>query len=60
MGEILSTHKPTPLTPDQEQAIERTLVEAREYYRERGLISEAEWSEYMEVLERDGWNINAF
>ncbi len=53
MGEILSTHEPTPLTPDQEQAIEQTLVEAREYYKERGLISDVEWSEYMAVLERD-------
>jgi hypothetical protein len=54
MEEILATHKLTPLTPDQEQAIEQTLGEAREYYREKGLISDVEWSEYMAVLERDG------
>jgi trimethylamine--corrinoid protein Co-methyltransferase len=48
--EILATHKPLPLTDAQEQAIEDVLKEARNYYRKRGMISDAEWSEYMRVL----------
>jgi trimethylamine--corrinoid protein Co-methyltransferase len=52
MDEILETHKPTPLTPDQEQAIEDILAEARQFYRDRGAISDAEWSEYMRALDR--------
>jgi trimethylamine--corrinoid protein Co-methyltransferase len=35
MEEILATHKPAPLTPRQEEEIDRILAEAREYYRER-------------------------
>ena len=50
MEEILATHKPLPLTPAQEQAIEGILQEAREYYRKKGLISDQEWPDYMEVL----------
>jgi trimethylamine--corrinoid protein Co-methyltransferase len=48
--EILATHKPLPLSDAQEQAIEDVLKEARNYYRKRGVISDAEWSEYMRVL----------
>jgi len=44
--EIVATHKPKPLTPKQEQAIEDILKEAREYYRDRGMISDAEWEAY--------------
>jgi len=33
--EILATHKPTPLTSEQEQSIEDILKEAREYYMQR-------------------------
>lgn len=36
--EILRTHRPEPLTLEQEQAIEDILKEARGYYRERDLI----------------------
>jgi trimethylamine--corrinoid protein Co-methyltransferase len=54
MQHILDTHEPTPLTPDQEQAIEEILTEARQFYRDRGTISDAEWSVYMKTLESDG------
>ena len=50
MAEILETHKPTPLTPDQEGAIGDIMAEARKYYRKRGLISDEEWTDYMKVL----------
>jgi trimethylamine--corrinoid protein Co-methyltransferase len=43
--EILATHEPTPLTPGEEQAIEDILKEARKYYREKGLLSDREWSQ---------------
>jgi len=35
MEEILATHEPKPLTPSQEEDIERVLEEAREFYRKR-------------------------
>ncbi len=50
MEEILATHKPTPLTPSQEENIERMLAEARKYYKERGLISEEEMATYRESM----------
>jgi trimethylamine--corrinoid protein Co-methyltransferase len=50
MEEILATHKPSPLTPDQERAIDSILQEARGYYRKRNLISDAEWSSYSRTL----------
>ena len=46
MGEILATHKPTPLTPSQDGDVERILEEARKYYKEKGLISEDEMATY--------------
>ena len=46
MEEILTTHKPIPLTPSQEEDLERILEEARKYYKERGLISEEEMATY--------------
>ena len=36
--EILATHKPKPLTPEQDKEIERILNEAKEYYKKKGLI----------------------
>jgi len=48
--EILETHRPTPLTDSQEQAIEDVLAEARTHYRGKGMITDAEWSDYMEEL----------
>ena len=38
MEQILATHKPTPLTPGQDQDIERILEEARQYYRRQELL----------------------
>jgi trimethylamine--corrinoid protein Co-methyltransferase len=50
MDEILETHQPTPLSPDQEQAIEDILKEARQFYRDKEFISDEEWSVYMKTL----------
>ena len=50
MQNILSTHKPAALTTKQEADIERILKEAREYYRNKGLISRDEWAAYMKCL----------
>jgi trimethylamine--corrinoid protein Co-methyltransferase len=50
MEEILATHEPTPLTPEQEQAIEGILADARQYYRKKGQISDEEWRVYQEDL----------
>jgi trimethylamine--corrinoid protein Co-methyltransferase len=50
MDQILATHKPTPLTADQEQSIEGILQEARQFYRDKNLISDEEWSIYMKTL----------
>jgi len=36
--EILATHKPEPLTPKQEEDVEKLLEEARQYYRGKGLM----------------------
>jgi len=38
MEEILATHKPEPLTPKQEEGVERILEEARQYYKGKGLM----------------------
>jgi len=38
MEEILATHTPAPLTPSQEEDIDRILGEAREYYRKKGML----------------------
>lgn len=51
MEEILATHKPKPLTPSEDENIERILKEAREYFRKKGLISDADWKVYMKTLE---------
>jgi len=50
MEEILAAHKPTPLTPGQEEDIERILEEARKYYKEKGLITEEEMATYRENM----------
>jgi hypothetical protein len=50
MEEILSTHKIPSLSPDQDQAIEDILKDARKYYRDRGMISDEEWALYQEDL----------
>lgn len=48
--EIVATHKPAPLTPQQEQTIEDILKDARLYYRKKGKISEEEWNRYQKDL----------
>jgi len=52
MEKILATHKVLiPLTPGQEDDIERILNEARKYYKDKGLISDTEWAVYTKSLE---------
>ena len=46
MEEILATHKPQPLTPKQEEDVERILEEARQYYQKKDLISDEEMTAY--------------
>jgi trimethylamine--corrinoid protein Co-methyltransferase len=53
MEQILETHEPTPLASEEDQAVEDILVEAREYYRERDMISDEEWKVYMQTLEAE-------
>jgi len=36
--EILATHKPVPLTDQQEKDVQSILREAEKYYKEKGLI----------------------
>ena len=51
---FLPSCTPTPpLTPEQEQSIEEILTEARQFYRDRGTISDGEWSVYLKTLEAD-------
>jgi len=51
MEEILSTHQVNPpLTNQQENDIESILEEARQYYRENGLITDEEWKAYQKRL----------
>jgi trimethylamine--corrinoid protein Co-methyltransferase len=46
MEEILATHQPTPLPPEQSEELERILADARAYYRDQGLINADEWEGY--------------
>ena len=50
MEHILETVKAPPLPPEQEQAIEDILKDAREYYRKKGMITAEEWKLYQEDL----------
>jgi hypothetical protein len=50
MDEILATHEPRPLSPEQEQAIDDVLREARDHYRTRGMISDEEWAEVQSAV----------
>ena len=44
MENILATHRVSrPLTPSQEEEVDKILQEARDYYRSSGLISDKEW-----------------
>lgn len=49
--EILANHKPLPLSDAEDKALEDILVEARNHYRSRGMISDDEWAAYMKELE---------
>jgi trimethylamine--corrinoid protein Co-methyltransferase len=51
MDDILTNHHPEPLTDEQERSVERMLTDARDHYRQAGMISDEEWVAYMEVLE---------
>lgn len=50
MEKILVTHKPDPLMPMQDEALEDILKEARDYCRKKGLISDKEWAVYRKFL----------
>jgi len=53
MEEILSTHKvDPPLTNNQENDIESILKEARQYYHEKGLITDEELKVYKEAFKK--------
>jgi trimethylamine:corrinoid methyltransferase-like protein len=39
MLEIVRTHEPEPLAPNQEEEVEKILEEARQYYRKKGMMS---------------------
>ncbi len=47
---ILATHTPKRLTLEQEQIVDDVLKEARDFYRKKGMISDAEWAEYQKVM----------
>jgi trimethylamine--corrinoid protein Co-methyltransferase len=51
MDEILANHKPTPLTSNQEEEVERVLEEARKHYKERVLITDEEMSTYRKSMQ---------
>jgi len=55
MEEILETYKPEPLSDSDENAIEKILEEAREYYRKKDLISDKEWDAYKTDLKSTGY-----
>ncbi len=50
MDAILSSHKTTPLTSNQEEEVEKVLEEARKYYKKRGLITNEEMSTYRKSM----------
>ncbi|MBE9546681.1 MAG: trimethylamine methyltransferase family protein [Proteobacteria bacterium] len=54
--EICEIHRVNPpLTEHQEQDIEKILKEAREHYRKKGLISDAEWEYYQKDIASTGY-----
>ena len=55
LDEIVGSHKPTPLTAQQEADIEEILKEAREYYRKKGMITDEEWSECQADSSSEGY-----
>ena len=55
MDEILSTHKPIPITDGQEAEIERVLEKARDHYLKNGLITEDEMREYRASMQSSNY-----
>ncbi len=51
MDDILTNHKPEPLSAEQERSVQRMLTDAREHYRKEGMISDEEWAAYEVALE---------
>jgi trimethylamine--corrinoid protein Co-methyltransferase len=47
MEDIIANHNPIPLTSTEEQTIEDILMEARNYYKNKGIITDEEWKLYM-------------
>jgi trimethylamine--corrinoid protein Co-methyltransferase len=47
---IVADHEPKFLLPEQEQAVEDVLNDARQWYRKQGMISDEEWTIYEEDL----------
>ena len=47
---ILATHKPAPLSADQEAVVSEVLEEAREFYRATDFITDDEWQPYLQAL----------
>lgn len=55
MQSILETHRvEPPLTDSQREDVERIVMEARKYYRERGMITDSEWETYRETVKKEG------
>ncbi|MBN1507170.1 MAG: trimethylamine methyltransferase family protein, partial [Sedimentisphaerales bacterium] len=50
MENILATHEPMRLSREQEQIVQDVLKEARDFYRKKGMISNAEWTVYQKVM----------
>jgi len=50
MENILANHQPIPLTPSQEEDVERILEEARQYYKKKGMISDEEMAGYRKSM----------
>lgn len=55
MEQILSTHKPIPLSSEHEQVVEDILSDARKYYRKKGMITDEEWAIYQEDLSSNNY-----
>ena len=48
--EILASHEPLALTADEERGVEEALEAARTRYRDEGVITDEEWSLYMDTI----------
>ncbi len=53
--EILESHKVNPpLTDSQIEDVEKIVMEARRYYRDKGMITDSEWDKYKETIKKEG------